>query len=130
MKRNLLVLLLTGLVVVLINGCAATDNGKPKHAEISGKKTTIATGDFFEACDKFPVGATVEYTFTSVKPVMFNVHYHNKRSKVYAVEEQMTDSTSGSFEVVSEAIYCCMWENKGNKATKMTYNMTVKNLEK
>ena len=126
MKRNLLVLLLTGLVVVLINGCAATDSSTPKHAEIKGKKTTIATGDFFEACDKFPVGATVEYTFTSVKPVMFNVHYHDKRSKVYAVEEQLTDEKSGSFVVESEAIYCCMWENKSNKATKVTYDMEVK----
>jgi len=126
MKRNLLVLLLTGLVVVLISGCAATDGSKPTHAQIKGKKTTIATGDFFEACDKFPVGATVEYTFTSVKPVMFNVHYHAKRSKVYAVEEQLTDETSGSFVVDSEAIYCCMWENKNNKATKLTYDMVVK----
>ena len=126
MKRNFLLLLLTGLVVVLINGCAATDSGKPGHAEIKGKKTTIATGDFFEACDKFPVGATVEYTFTSVKPVMFNVHYHAKRSKVYAVEEQLTDEKSGSFVVDSEAIYCCMWENKNNKATKITYDMEVK----
>ena len=126
MKRNILVLLLTVLVVVLISGCAATDGSKPKHAEMKGKKTTIATGDFFEACDKFPVGATVEYTFTSVKPVMFNVHYHAKRSKVYAVEEQLTDEKSGSFVVDSEAIYCCMWENKGNKATKLTYDMVVK----
>lgn len=129
MKRNLLVLLVTGLVVVLINGCAATDDSKPAHAQIKGKKTTIATGDFFEACDKFPLGATVEYTFTSVKPVLFNVHYHAKRSKVYAVEEQMTAEKSGSFVVDSEAVYCCMWENKNPKATKIIYDMVVKKKE-
>jgi len=126
MKKYLLVLLLTGLVVTMISGCAATDSGSPAHAEKQGKKVTISTGDFFEACDKFPLGATVEYSFTSTKPVLFNVHYHDKRTKVYPVEEQLTEEVSGSFVVDSKAIYCCMWENKNPKYLKLTYEMKVK----
>ncbi len=126
MKRNLLMLLLTGLIVVLINGCAATDSGTPKHAEKKGKKVTISTGDFFEACDKFPLGATVEYSFTSTKPVLFNIHYHEKHEKFYPVKKVLVDDFSGSFVVESKAIYCCMWENKNPKFVKMTYEMQVK----
>ena len=125
MKGNIIKFLLAGCIIALLSSCATTDDGKPSHAEKKGKRVTIATGDFFEACDKFPVGAMVNYTFTSVKPVMFNIHYHDKRQKVYAVEEQLADEVSGSFEVVSEAIYCCMWENKNNKATKITYDMEI-----
>ena len=126
MKSNVLRLLVAGCMILLLSSCAATDNGKPSHAEKKGKRVTIATGDFFEACDKFPVGATVEYGFTSTKPVMFNVHYHDKRTKVYAVENQMTEELSGSFVVDSSAIYCCMWKNNNPKALKITYDMEVK----
>jgi hypothetical protein len=125
MKRNLLALLLTGLVVALLGGCAATDSGSSNHAEMKGKKVTISTGDFYEACDKFPLGATVEYSFVSTKPVLFNVHYHDKRIKVYPVEEELISEASGSFVVESKAIYCCMWENKNPKYVKITYNMNV-----
>ena len=126
MKRNILILLLAGFVALFVSGCATTDSGKPGHAEKKGKRVTISTGDFFEACDKFSVGDTIEYSFTSTKPVMFNVHYHDKRTKVYPVEEHLTDETSGSFVVESKAIYCCMWDNKNPKAVKMTYEMDVK----
>jgi hypothetical protein len=126
MKRNILMLLLTGLIVVLISGCAAKDSGSPTHGEMKGKKVTISTGDFFEACDLFSPGTTVEYFFTSTKPVQFDVHFHDKRSKKFAVEQQLTDNASGTFVVEKKAHYCCMWENKNPKAIKLTYGMQVK----
>ena len=125
MKRNILIFLLAGFVALFVSGCATTDSGKPGHAEKKGKRVTISTGDFFEACDNFPLGTTVEYSFTSTKPVLFNVHYHDKRTKVYPVKEHLADETSGSFVVDSKAIYCCSWENKNPKAIKMTYEMDV-----
>jgi len=126
MKRNFIMFMLIGFAVLVFSGCATTDSGKPGHAEKKGKRLTIPTGDYFEACDKFPLGATVEYSFTSTKPVLFNVHYHDKRTKVYPVKEQLTDEVSGTFVVDSKAIYCCMWENKNSKFVKMTYKMNVK----
>ena len=126
MKRNVLLIVLTGLIAVLISGCAAKDGESPTHDEMKGKKVTISTGDYFEACDLFSPGTTVEYFFTSTKPVIFDVHFHDKRSKKFAVDQQLTDNASGSFVVEKKAHYCCMWENKNAKAAKLTYGMQVK----
>ena len=126
MKRNILILLLAGFVALFVSGCATTDSGKPGHAEKKGKTVSIATGDFFEACDKFSVGDTVEFSFTSTKPVLFNVHYHEKREKFYPVKEVLVDEFGGNFIVQSTAFYCCSWENKNSNFVKMTYEMNVK----
>jgi hypothetical protein len=126
MKRNVILLMLIGFVVLAFSGCATTDSGSPTHGELEGKKVTVSTGDYFEACDLFSPGTTVEYSFTSTKPVLFNIHYHKKRSKEYAVEEHMTDNASGTFVVDTKATYCSMWDNKNPKAIKMTYGMRVK----
>ena len=109
---------------LLMHGCAAKEE-KAAHGDISGKSTDISTGDFFEACDKFSPGSTVNYSFTSSKPVMFNVHYHEKHAKVYAVEQTLADKLEGSFVVQSDAIYCCMWVNNNPKYVTMTYDMTI-----
>ena len=124
MRKGFLVLVIISFAALFISGCAAKDEGVA-HKDIKGKKITISTGDFFEACDKFPPGATVNYSFTSSQPVMFNVHYHEKYAKVYAVEQTLVDKLEGSFVVESDAIYCCMWENKNPKYVTMTYDMTV-----
>ncbi len=126
MKRNILILLLAGFVALFVSGCATTDTASPTHAEKKGKKLTIATGETEEVCDLFSPGTTVEYFFTSTKPVLFNIHYHDKRTKEYPVEEHLTDNASGSFVVDTKATYCCSWENQNPKAVKMTYEMDVK----
>jgi len=67
----------------------------------------------------------VNFSFTSSKPVMFNVHYHEKHAKVYAVEQTLTDKFEGSFVVQNESVYCCMWENDNPKYVTLTYDMNV-----
>ena len=56
MRDIIVKLLMAAAITALISGCASTDGGKPTHSEIKGKRVTIATGDFYEACDKFPQG--------------------------------------------------------------------------
>ena len=124
MKKSLIVFVVVAAAALLIQGCAAKDESVA-HGDITGNKSDIATGDFLEACEKFTPGATVNYSFTSSQPVMFNVHYHEKHAKVYAVEKTLTDKLEGSFVVQSDAIHCCMWENDNPKYVTLTYEMSV-----
>ena len=124
MKKGLISFMIATLAVLLISGCAAKED-KAAHEDIKGKTIDIATGDFFEACDKWAPGDKVSFTFTSSAPVMFNVHYHQKHAKMYAIEQTLVDTFEGSFIVQSDDIHCCMWKNDNPKFVTLTYDMSV-----
>jgi hypothetical protein len=124
MKKDLISLMIVAVSVLLIVGCAAKEE-KVSHEDIKGHSVDIATGDFYEACDKWKAGDTIKFSFTSSKPVLFNVHYHSKMAKVYAVEKTMVDTYEGSFVVQTNDIHCCMWENGNSKFVTLTYDMSV-----
>lgn len=126
MKKGLISLLIILAAALLINGCASKEE-KATHSDIKGHKIDIATGDFFEACDKWKPGQKVSFNFTSTAPVMFNVHYHQKHAKMYAIEQTLTDSFEGSFTVQSDDIHCCMWKNDNQNFVTLTYDMSVEN---
>ena len=123
MKKSLLLFVVVA-ATLLIQGCAAKDESVA-HGDAAGKTITIATGDFFEACDKWAPGETVNFSFTSSQPVMFNVHYHEKHAEMYAIKDVLVDEFGGSFVVQSDAIHCCLWQNNNPKFVTLTYNMEV-----
>ena len=59
--------------------------------------------------------------------MLFDVHYHAKHAKMYAVEQTLAEKLEGSFVVESDAIYCCMWKNDNPKYVTLTYDMNVVN---
>ena len=124
MKKTFFLLVIVAAAALFMHGCAAKDE-TVAHGDMVGETTTITKGDFYEACDKWTPGETVNYSFTSSKPVMFNVHYHDEHAKVYAVEQTLADKLEGSFVVVSDAIHCCMWENKNPNNVTLTFAMSV-----
>ncbi len=113
---------------LLIGGCG-TKEQKAAHGDIKGHTIDIATGDFYEACDKWKPGDKVSFNFTSTAPVMFNVHYHTKMAKKYAIEQTLVDTFEGSFIVQTDDIHCCMWENKNPSFVTLTYDMSVEGSE-
>ncbi|MDX1775237.1 MAG: hypothetical protein R3297_01505 [Desulfobulbales bacterium] len=124
MRKELIISVVIGAAMMLLTGCAGKD-GPGAHADIKGKKITVASGDFFEACDKWEPGDKVNFSFTSSKPVMFNVHYHEKHGKFYAIKDQMIDKLDSSFIVQSKNIHCCFWKNNNDKYVTITYDMSV-----
>ena len=124
MKKSFLVLMVFAMATLLITSCA-TKEEKVSHEDIKGKKITISTGDWYEACDKWAPGTKVNLEFKSSQPVSFDVHYHMKHKKMYAIEKTTTDSYTGSITVESDAIYCCMWKNDNPKYVTVTYDMSV-----
>jgi len=125
MKNVLMSLIIIMFAALFISGCAAKDEQAAAHGDFKGKSITIATGDFYEACDNWTPGDKVTFKFTSSAPVMFDVHYHAKHQKTYAIEQTLKDNFEGSFIVESEDIHCCMWKNNNNNFVTLTYDMTV-----
>jgi hypothetical protein len=126
MKKSLILFVIVA-ATLLIQGCAAKEESVA-HGDIKGKSTDISTGNFFEFCDmdkKWKPGDTVNFSFVSSKPVMFEVHYHEKHAKVYPVEPTLTEKLEGSFVVESDAIYCGMWKNDNPKYVTLTYDMSL-----
>jgi hypothetical protein len=124
MKKGLLLLVSIAAAALLISGCAAKEE-KAAHEDVKGHKITIATGDFFEACDTWTPGDKVSFNFTSSKPVMFNVHYHSKTSKIYPIKDVLVDEFAGSFVVQTEDIHCCMWKNDNPDFITLNYDMSI-----
>ena len=114
--------------VLLIGGCGAKEQ-KAAHGDIKGKTIDIATGDFFEACDKWKPGDKVSFNFTSSAPVMFNVHYHTKMDKKYAIEQTLVDTFEGSFIVETDDIHCCMWVNNNPNFVTLTSDLRLERSE-
>jgi len=124
MKRAIVSLLIILAAFLFINGCASK-GGAEKGAQ-AGKQShtlTISTGDFHEFCEVWEVGETVKFSFTSTKPVIFNVHYHAGHEKHYAIEDVLVDNFSGDFVVQNKEVHCGMWQNNNDSYVKLTYDM-------
>jgi hypothetical protein len=124
MRKGLMVLAIVAFAALFLGGCAAKEE-KAAHADIKGKTITIGTGNFYEACDEWTPGDKVNFSFTTTKPVTFNVHYHEKHVKKYTIKDTVVDEFGGSFVVESKNIHCCMWKNDNSKYVTLTYDMSV-----
>ncbi|NOQ66038.1 MAG: hypothetical protein GQ556_02320 [Desulfobacterales bacterium] len=135
MKKGGISFVLVAAAALLISGCVTT-TGPEKTA---GSETTtapeaskamsqgvtvgIGPGGFHEACeDEWKVGDTVKVSFTSAKPVVFNVHYHDaKEVKHYSIKDVLVDDFSANFTVQDEHVHCGMWQNNSGSFVKLTY---------
>ena len=126
MKKSVIALVCISLVTLVLSGCASKEGAK--SASQAGKQShtvTVPTGDHHEFCDIWDVGDTVKVSFTSTKPVIFNVHYHTTYEKHYPIKDVLVDDFSGNFIVDSKDVHCGMWQNKNDNFVKVTYEMEV-----
>ena len=139
MKKGGIFFVLVAAAALLISGCV-TATGPEKTA---GPETTtapeasksmsqgvtvgIGPGGFHEVCeDEWKVGDTVKASFTSSKPVVFNVHYHDaKEVKYYSIKDVLVDDFSANFTVQDEHVDCGMWQNNSGSFVKLTYEIEV-----
>jgi hypothetical protein len=124
MKKSFKIILLSGLAILLIGGCAAKEEGEmSSQTKMKGTTVSVSTGDSYEFCDNWKPGQTVNFSFVTSKPVDFDVHYHAKRDKFYPVKKGNVKEFSGSFTVESPNIHCLMWANNNNSYVKLTYDV-------
>lgn len=140
MRKGILALLCISGISLALSGCATTTSSEasrePKTAasvrtyQPGPKSVTVgigAGGGFHEHCeDEWEVGDVVNFSFTSSKPLVFNVHYHDAQEvKHYSIEDVLVDDFSGNFTVRNENIHCGMWLNNSDSFVKLTYEVGV-----
>lgn len=91
----------------------------------SGKKVeksvTIAPSDVEEKCLILQPDQTLKYSFTSAKPLEFNLHYHLKEKTVFHIKEE-TSSRSEEFRPVKgQNAYCMEWRNPHAENVELNY---------
>ena len=126
MRKGIIVLVIISFTALFLSGCASKKSSE--NAAQAGKQShtvTVPTGDHHEFCDIWEVGDTVKVSFTSTKPVIFNVHYHTTYEKHYPIKDVLVDDFSGNFIVDSKDVHCGMWQNKNDNFVKVTYEMEV-----
>ena len=139
MKKGGIFFVLVAAAALLISGCVTTTGPETtagsettavpeaSKAMEQGATVGIGLGGFHEACeDEWKVGDTVKVSFTSSKPVVFNVHYHDARHvKHYSIKDVLVDDFSANFTVQNEHIHCGMWQNNSDSFVKLTYEIKV-----
>ena len=122
-------ILLAGTAVLLFSGCTATETAtttKSQHLDTGQQEeVVVAPSSFHEACEKLSPGQKAEFSFTTSKPVDFNVHYHTMEGAIYSVREENIASKSGEVTAEAKATYCCMWTNNHDVPVSLTYNLKI-----
>ena len=139
MRKGILSLVIIAATLLLVSGCKTTGSETATMPEKKAmpEKTTqagpmshtvgVAPGGFHESCeDEWKVGDTVKCSFTSTKPLVFNVHYHDaKEQKHYSIKDVLTDDFSDSFTVQNNDVHCGMWQNNSGTFVKLTYEIEM-----
>jgi len=84
---------------------------------------SLEPGKHKEVCLKMTAGQAVGYQFTSVRPVAFNIHYHDGSAVEYPVKLDSVREASDRFVADADRGYCLMWSNRTKKKTKLTYRV-------
>ena len=79
----------------------------------------IAPGKFAEVCGKLTVGQKLRRSFEAAAPLDFNVHYHQGKDVVYAVQGKQQRRSEGVLKVTAEPDHCWMWSNKSDKPARL-----------
>jgi len=126
MRKGIIVLVIISFTALFLSGCASKKSGEnEEQAGKQSKTVKIQTGDHHEFCDMWEPGDIVRFSFTSTKPVIFNVHYHTAYAKHYPIKDTLVDEFSGDFTVETKDVHCGMWQNKNDNFVKVTYEMEV-----
>jgi hypothetical protein len=101
---------------------------KAPKAQEPPKPTVLKAGKMHEVCMTLSSAQRLEYTFSTTKPVDFNIHYHRGESVYYPVKRPKTSNESDRFTPASgRSDYCMMWENKSSGDIELTHSYKVVN---
>jgi hypothetical protein len=65
------------------------------------------------------------FSFTSSRPLDFNLHYHEGDQAVYPVVKKGVASYEGSYSVETERNYCLMWTKTHQQPVKLNYSVGI-----
>jgi hypothetical protein len=111
----------------LLAGTAAAQKAdKAAKAAEPPKPTVLKAGKMHEVCMTLSSAQRLEYTFSTAKPVDFNIHYHRGETVYYPVKRPKTTNEADRFTpATGRSDYCMMWENKSLGDIELTYSYKV-----
>ena len=92
----------------LLAGCA----GDPYRFDAPRSAAGVELGPYaiHEECLSLGPGSRIDYYFTSVAPVAFNLHYHDGQAVILPIVRKRVTEDSGRFTADRKEIYCLTWE--------------------
>ena len=96
------------LAAFLLPGCA----GDPYRLDAPRAAAGVELGPYaiHDECVSLGPGSSIDYYFTSVAPVAFNIHYHDANAVILPVVREHATEDSGRFTADRKQIYCLTWE--------------------
>lgn len=85
--------------------------------------TTIAPGAFFEINAVAKVNHTLSWSWSTDGPVHFDIHTHFDDEVQYAVAEDGSGGSSGTYTVVRDGGHSYLWENTGTLPVTLRYRV-------
>ena len=64
----------------------------------------------YEDCVALEAGKGIDYYFSSVVPLAFNIHYHDANAVIMPIVRSGVEQDGGEFTADRAAVYCLMWE--------------------
>ncbi len=77
-----------------------------------------------EVCARLAEGDRLDYAFTTLAPVSFNIHYHEGNAVLMPVTRDGATSDSGVFRAAVPQDYCLMWE-AGAEGTPLDFRVKL-----
>lgn len=115
----------TLIVLSALLGCATIGEKKEGKHEV---ETIVEPSKAHEDCFDLSPGQALDYTFESLKPLDFNIHWHEAGKIAYPIEKDGISSDKGSFQSEKQQYYCLMWTNPRSEPVKLKYDYSVKKL--
>ena len=111
---------LFALPAFVLTGCA----GDPYRLDAprSAAGVELAPYGIHEECVALEPGNRIDYYFTSVAPVAFNLHYHDANAVIMPIIRERVTQDSGVFTAELRQTYCLMWE-AGAEASLLDYRI-------
>jgi hypothetical protein len=111
---------LFALAAFVLAGCA----GDPYRLDAprSAAGVELAPYAIYEECVALEPGNRIDYYFTSVAPVAFNLQYHDANAVIMPIVRERVTQDSGDFTADRSQVYCLMWE-AGPEASLLEYRI-------
>ncbi|HZW75151.1 MAG TPA: hypothetical protein VFF43_16515 [Caldimonas sp.] len=110
------------LAVAAAAGCSADPYRLDEPRSAAGFE--LAPYAIHEECVSLAAGDRIDYFFTSVAPVAFNLHYHDANAVILPIVRERVTEDSAVFTADLKQIYCLMWE-AGVQPTVLDYRIRL-----
>jgi hypothetical protein len=129
-KTTVLLLAIAGL----LSGCT-TLSEMARHKQ-EKPDVVIRPRGVYEECVPINPPQVIDYSFSTSKPVEFNIHYHGDEV-VYPVKGQAVETWQGTFDPTcirsysteQPPFFCLMWTNPQEEAVGLNFEFTIRDKE-